>query len=261
MVMEQMTEKWRGTGPFSYEDQSMVNRYLLSHYGQKDEIFDPSLSSDIRWPVVKQLPVYVAEIVHRFSPQASSVLDLGCSVGRTSFELARNCCEVHGIDASSAFIEMAHTLKIDGKVDFKIREIGDDQIPATAMVDSDIDRKRVTFEVGDACDLPMSLHSFDAVVLANVICRLPNPAECLKRMGGEEGLVKRDGFLVITAPMSWMEAFTPKDHWLTSLDAIGSLLPGFILVHSEDAPFMIREHKRKFEYIIAQLSVWQRTGG
>jgi hypothetical protein len=35
-------------------------------------------------------------------------------------------------------------------------------------------------------------------------------------------------------------------------------LPGFELIHHEDIPFMIREHRRKYEYIISQGSVWRK---
>jgi hypothetical protein len=35
-------------------------------------------------------------------------------------------------------------------------------------------------------------------------------------------------------------------------------LPGFERLHEEDLPFMIREHRRKYEYIVAQVSVWRK---
>jgi hypothetical protein len=41
----------------------------------------------------------------------------------------------------------------------------------TASVPSDVDCSNMTFEQGDACDLPASLGSFDAVLCSNLLCR------------------------------------------------------------------------------------------
>jgi len=48
------------------------------------------------------------------------VMDLGCAVGRTSFELTRVFDEVVGIDFSSKFIQVASMLKDKGSIMFKI---------------------------------------------------------------------------------------------------------------------------------------------
>ncbi|CAF4996425.1 unnamed protein product [Rotaria sp. Silwood1] len=128
----------------------------------------------------------------------------------------------------------------------------------TAMVDSSIDRHRIRFEVGDACSLPLYLKDFDAVVLANVLCRLPKPSICLERMQGNNGLVKAGGILVMTTPFSWLPQYTPSNHWLNSVKDIGNILTEFDLIYQEEIPFMIREHRRKFEYIITVATVWKR---
>ena len=46
--------------------------------------------------------------------QPCRALDLGCAVGRSSFELARRCEEVIGIDYSRRFIEAAERVRRDG---------------------------------------------------------------------------------------------------------------------------------------------------
>ena len=50
-----------------------------------------------------------------------------------------------------------------------------------AMVDPAIDRSRVSFRQADACSLPAELTDFDAVLLANLLCRLPSPKALLWR--------------------------------------------------------------------------------
>ena len=111
-------------------------------------------------------------------------------------------------------------------------------------------------------DLP----PFDVVLMANLIDRLGNPARCLARL---PELVKSGGQLVITSPYTWLEEFTPRTRWLggfvrdgraeKTLDALQARLGGaFALVVTRDMPFLIREHARKFQWSVAQATVWLR---
>ena len=52
-------------------------------------------------------------------------LDLGCAVGRASFELAREFDHVTGIDFSARFIRVALQLKEKGNVHYELVEEGD----------------------------------------------------------------------------------------------------------------------------------------
>ena len=56
-------------------------------------------------------------------PEARA-LDLGCAVGRSSFELARYCTEVIGIDASQSFIRAALEIRRHGHIHFDRIEEG-----------------------------------------------------------------------------------------------------------------------------------------
>ena len=70
---------------------------------------------------------------------------------------------------------------------------------------------------------------------------------------------------MIASPNSWLAQFTDADKFLDGADsdetlsAIGGVLSGFSLLHEEDVPFMIREHRRKYEYIVSQVSVWKKV--
>ena len=89
------------------------------------------------------------------------------------------------------------------------------------MVDPAIDRDRVHFRQADACALPAELMDFDAVLLANLLCRLPSPKALLGRLGGPLGLVKPGGLLAIFSPYSWLEQFTPLEAWLGGFEREG----------------------------------------
>ena len=52
---------------------------------------------------------------------------------------------------------------------------------------------------------------FDAVLAANVLERLPDPALFLDQL---EGLVQPNGIAVLASAFSWSEHDTPKDNWL-----------------------------------------------
>ncbi len=60
--------------------------------------------------------------------------------------------------------------------------------------------------VGDACDLP-DLGKFGCVFAANLICRLPEPADFYSRL---PDMIVPGGLLFITSPYTWLETYTEK---------------------------------------------------
>lgn len=242
----------------TYETQEMLNNYMVMHWGEESDRFDSSFASQMVFPQVVELPIACVQLVRQFATGTDRALDLGCAVGRTTFELARDFKEVVGIDYSRQFIDAARHLQQYGTLKYTRKDQGVQMTSLTATVDSSIDRLRVHFEVGDACALPLDLGEFDTVVLANVLCRLPNPAACLERMQGANGMVKPGCILVMTTPFSWLPQYTPQENWLNSVDDIAAVLNDFELLHQQNLPFLIREHRRKFEYIITLATVWKR---
>jgi 2-polyprenyl-3-methyl-5-hydroxy-6-metoxy-1,4-benzoquinol methylase len=133
-------------------------------------------------------------------------------------------------------------------------------------VPEDIDCHNVHFEAGDAHCLRENLGAFDVVLAANLIDRLADPGRLIQRL---PSLVKLHGQLIITSPYTWMEEFTPHGRWLggrevegekvSTYDALKVLLAQhFKLRRTLDLPFLIREHARKFQWSVAQATVWQR---
>ena len=51
-------------------------------------------------------------------------LDVGCAVGRSTFELARAFDEVVGVDFSSAFIRRCQELKMTGRSAYRLKTEG-----------------------------------------------------------------------------------------------------------------------------------------
>ncbi len=247
-----------------YESDRALAEYLLFHYGAPHEVlpwaFGPTdaLNYPVRCVTSCLDPTRL--------PAAPRALDLGCAVGRSTFELARLCPEVVGVDYSHRFIATAQHLQRDGSLPYAVAEEGALTTPALAQVPPDLDRHRVTFEQGDAQQLRPDLGAFDVVLLANLLDRLHDPRRCLRQL---PALVRPGGQLIITTPCTWLEDYTPPDHWLGGFSADGQpihtratleteLHSHFALTRSFDLPFLLREHARKYQWSVALATVWTR---
>src|SRR3989442_1755835 len=115
-----------------YETDRALAEYLLLHYGAPGQVlpyaFGPS--DAIQFPVR-----CIDECLEpwRLPPHAVA-LDLGCAVGRSSFELARHCERVLGLDHSERFIATARALQERGLGEFTYVEEGELTLRATAFV-------------------------------------------------------------------------------------------------------------------------------
>ena len=198
-------------------------------------------------------------LLSRSEGRPARALDLGCAVGRSSFELAKKIREVIGIDFSRAFIRTAKQLQKTGKIRFALLEEGHGKKLSLARIPPPIDRNRVRFQTGDALRIPARLGTFDLLLAANLIDRLPEPLRFLKQ--ALPRLVRPGGTLLLTSPYTWSTAFTPKTRWLNDSFATiqKALRPHFRLLHRQDLPFLLREHRRKFQYTFADATLWQKT--
>jgi putative 4-mercaptohistidine N1-methyltranferase len=250
--------------PEFYETERALSEYLLFHYGSPGQLLPWAFGpvSALSYPAR-----CVSECLdHAALPAHARALDLGCAVGRSTFELARHCSDVLGIDYSRRFIDVARHLQQLGSISYAYREEGLLTTPATAAVPAEIDRRRVAFEPGDAQALRPDLGDFDVVLLANLVDRLRDPRACLSALAS---LVRPGGQVILTTPCTWLEEHTPRPHWLggferdgcpvRTLETLHALLdPQFILARTLDLPFLIREHARKFQWSVALATRWIR---
>lgn len=68
----------------------------------------------------------------------SIALDIGCAVGRSTFELAKRFNQVVGIDFSHGFIDACNKLKTYGKLSYTVQTEGSLVSEHVAEVDPDI---------------------------------------------------------------------------------------------------------------------------
>jgi putative 4-mercaptohistidine N1-methyltranferase len=235
-----------------YETEKLVSEYLLFHYGTAADIlpWEQGPASALGFP---------ARIASRFSDgEVERSLDLGCAVGRSSFELSRSSREVVGIDYSQAFIDAADGIKGTGAARISRLEEASLESQVEVRLPDGVCPGRVSFEQGDAMDLRGDLGTFDRVLAANLLCRLREPAKLLARL---PELVKPGGELVLTTPCTWLEEFTPPGNWPGdgTFEWLKNALSGdFELLAKHDEPFLIRETARKFQWTVAMLTRWRR---
>jgi putative 4-mercaptohistidine N1-methyltranferase len=246
-----------------YESDLLVDQYLLFHYGTAEDQLPYSFGP-------REALFYPIRCVSDFLPSIGTVeraLDLGCAVGRSTFELTRWAPEVLGIDLSQRFIALANRVRETGRIAIRRLEEGELKTQLTRELPLDLPREHCRFETGDATKLPNAIGRFDVVLAANLIDRVKSPGVLLKSFGA---LVNSRGHLILSSPYTWLEEFTAKSDWLggrydsagnpaLTLDGLKEILAGaFDLKLTKDLPFLIREHARKFQWSVAQATVWQR---
>jgi putative 4-mercaptohistidine N1-methyltranferase len=250
-----------------YETDKLLHEYLLFHYGKPEEVLPWAAGprEALDYPVRCVGECLDAAAV----PTKARALDVGCAVGRSSFELARHCAEVIGVDYSRRFIEAAQVLASSGSLAYLRMDEGSLTTPLLARVPTGVERGRVRFEHGDAHALRGDLGAFDVVLGANLVDRLANPAQFLGQLAR---LVKPGGQLILTTPCTWLEDFTPAKNWLggfflnnhprTTLDGLRTALGvHFDFAGTRDLPFLIREHARKYQWSVALATMWRRKAG
>ena len=136
-------EKMKETAPQTpgsalYETSSLVSQYLGFHYG----------------PPVLGIPNFPAACIDFLISSVkfecrNRCLDIGCAVGRSSFELAKHFQHVDALDYSSGFIEAAKKVQQNGVIQYKIPTEGelstDCQISLEGLLGSNI-ANRVVFQ-------------------------------------------------------------------------------------------------------------------
>lgn len=255
------------------------------HFGPVDKVLEAFGDETGILAAAADFPRKCGELVLDWAERAGAprgrALDLGCAVGRSTFEIARGFGEVVGIDISQTFVDAANRVKEERAVHYELKVEGDICEHVTARLDDAIDAGRCTFLQGDACSLPAGLGEFDAVLAANLLCRVPNPAQCLDEMARS---LKPGGVLVMTSPFTWLEEYTDKDKWVGGrraggadgsggssgsgaggvrcADALKEALAarGFTVLDEGRQPLVIRETCRKYQLILAHRLVAQKAG-
>ncbi len=142
---------------------------------------------------------------------AGPVLDLGCGVGRSTFELAaRTGSLVLGIDIHLAMLRLAAGVLRDGRVCYPRRRIG--LVYDERRFDVNFEAsKRVDFWACDALNLPFADAGFGLAAAFNLVDCTTSPIDALVNM---QRVLAPDGRAVLTTPYDWSINATPVETWI-----------------------------------------------
>ena len=205
-AMESLLGDCAGPGSVFDTRRQQLSAYAWDHYGD----VDPNEAS------AESAPGSVVRTLRQALKTADPLLpgpciDLGCSVGRTTFELAEHCDElVLGVDLNFSMLQLASRVLRTGRVCYPRRRVG--------IV---YDRREFPYHVGRphnvdfwACDLmslPLPATSFSSAIALNVLDCVPSPVEFLH---ASCGLLRPGGKLILTTPYDWSPNATPVEAWI-----------------------------------------------
>ena len=208
--ISQLTESLLGDccGPGSSFDQlrQHLSYYAWDHYADLDPLepagpWQPGSMLhclNAGWQLAQPIPT-------------GHVLDVGCSVGRGSLELAQRTTDlVLGIDLNFSMLRLAAEVLRTGTVSYPRRRVGvvydRREFPACFANSENVD-----FWACDAAALPFPAGRFSVAVSMNVLDCAADPAGLLNSIAR---VLRNDGKLVLTCPYDWSPAATPLESWL-----------------------------------------------
>lgn len=144
-------------------------------------------------------------------PVSGPVIDLGCSVGRSTFELAQHCEEpVLGIDINFSMLRLAQRVLQDGVVRYPKRRVGVVYDRKEFEVEFNAS-ERVDFWACDAQALPFAADSFGLAVGLQVLDSVPSPCGLLDSI---DNTVRVGGSVILASPYDWSPQVTAIEAWV-----------------------------------------------
>jgi formylglycine-generating enzyme required for sulfatase activity/SAM-dependent methyltransferase len=236
---------------------------MLAHYGSRLEVlqWENGPSTALSFPT--RIADHLQTTATSMGVPLKRALDMGCAVGRSSFHLAMGYDQVVGVDLCTQFIDAASELKREGQCMYKRKDALGQMTEIVSSIDNVVDRTRVEFHVDDACSVSPEIYgTFDGILVSCLLEYVHSPKDVLANLSR---MVTPGGLIVIATSNIWSEAHTPRSNWLsttdeTSLEGIAAALgPEFSMKSRGDMANLNRVNTRKFEWIMLEVSVWQKA--
>jgi SAM-dependent methyltransferase len=239
-------------------EESHLGAYLDSHYGE----FAVGSFQRQQW---ESASGYWDKIVEFASPGQDKKyglsLDVGCSVGRCTFELARLSRIAVGLDLRFEPVRLAAKFEREKKVVVHRRVHG---LKFEEYETSFKPSQNAFFMVADCLDPPFTMEQFDVVTSLNLIDTIKFP---LMLLGQINALLCSGGTLVLSSPYEWRADITNPVEWLDRGDLDGPLmlrgiLEGNLLPELDmkydiekvlDAVWSLRNHDRYWSIFLVNL--------
>ena len=215
-----------------YESDESISSYCDLYYG-KDNLYTNYV--DLLKPYLKDL-------------KNSKALDLGCCVGRTSFELAKIYDEVLGIDFSANYINIGVKLKLYDFVNYKIKKQDKTfEERAISLKDFDLEKvkDKVSFMQGDACNLKEIYKDFNLIFYSSLIDKLYYPKKFLEDVSRR---INKNGFFVFLSSHNWFNEHINENN----------LFLEFELLDKIEVSSFIKMKNKNYENKTLLMSIWKK---
>lgn len=184
-----------------------LSSYTFDHYGDLDP--DESGTSPSSPGCI--LNVARKGIDLAATPPPGPIVDIGCSVGRTAFELAAHSDElVLGVDLGFDMLRVAARVLQKGVVTYPRRRVGmayDRREFPVAMENTG----NVDFWACDATALPLPASRFSLATSFNVIDCLNSPFDHLQSL---DRILAVGAQAILSTPYDWSVTATPIESWM-----------------------------------------------
>lgn len=183
-----------------------LSSYTWDHYGDLDPAESPSSPRPGALLRLLEHGLAMAD-----EPPAGPIIDVGCSVGRSTFALAERYDRmVLGIDLNFSMLRLAQEVLVNGHVRYPRRRVGlvydHREFPASLK-----HREHVDFWACDASALPFAEKQFAAAVCLNLLDCVQSPLNLLSSIATA---LRDGGSAVVACPYDWAVTATPLEAWL-----------------------------------------------
>ena len=198
-------------------------------------------------------------------------IDLGASVGRGAWELARTRPTL-GVDLNMAMLRLAQRLMVEGQVRFGRRRVGVVYDPVEVVLPEAYHALPVDFWAVDVMRPPFDAGAFPLVTAINVVDCVADPAGLIASISR---LLAPGGGTVLTTPFDWAPTATGFEQWLgghsqrgplagAAEPILASLLTGAGLLPDPvgaDLPWELRLHERSVMHYRLHLTTARKPAG
>jgi len=242
-----------------YETSREVCQQLDSHYAA-------SYLDVINYP--EQIAKLVLQLVSQYKTSKTKLLDLGCSVGRTSFELAGFFQHIDAVDFSARYIQHGVKLQQGQSVRYVMESEGElidfKEVNLTKL-DLPTDCNNISFSQGDACNLKPVFKEYNVILAQHILENSYDPALFLASAARR---LNDNGLLIIVSNYSYNTDKTQQEKWLGGIKVNGENLTGFDglslklskkfdLLEQQEIPRILKTNQRNFTVSQSHITVWQ----
>jgi SAM-dependent methyltransferase len=195
-------------GPTSVleRERTTLSAYGRAHWGEFD-CHEPLP----REASLGQLAERALDWLHSADAAHGIWVDLGCAVGRGTYEVALRGAELAvGVDLSFGMLRVAERARRDGRAVFGVRRVGlvydrrDIHIPGMPA-------EQMSFWCCDVGNLPFADASFGGALSLNVLDCVPSPLQHLMEIGRT---LEPGAPALLSTPYDWSPNATPLEQWL-----------------------------------------------